>query len=191
MIPIRYATRNHAFAPPSTWVLDGDVLRIEEDQRPPRELPLSTIRELRLEAAPTRPDPNRYRCLLTHDRQQTVFFYNRTYAGISDFRDTSADYVVFVRTLISAVHQQAPGCRLFAGSSDALFWLNFALLVATGIGMFAAFLFFLSAGLYWWVAIDMLAIFFYTPQAISWFRSSKPRTFTPEFIPPEVLPKLP
>src|SRR5690606_15223869 len=92
---------NHAFAPPAIWVLDGEVLRIEEDQRPARELRLIAMRELRLEFTPSRPDPNRYRCRLTFDRGQTFEFYNRTYAGVYDFRDTSADYVSFVQALLA------------------------------------------------------------------------------------------
>jgi hypothetical protein len=191
MTPLHYTTRNHAFAPPTTWVLDGDVLRIEEDQRPVRELRLATIRELRLEFTPSRPEPNRYCCRLAIERGQPVFFYNRTYGGVYDFRDTSADYLAFVHALVAAVYLHAPGCRLVAGSRELSFWLNFALLVGVGIAVVVAFKFFLTAGLLWVVAIKVLLVLFYTPIAIKWVRSNKPRLFTLDRIPPEVLPVPP
>jgi hypothetical protein len=186
MAPLRYATRNHAFAPPTTWVLDGEVLRIEEDQRPARELRLVTMRELRLEFTPSRPDPNRYRCRLTLDLGQTVEFYNRTYAGVYDFRDTSADYVSFVHALVAAVSLHSPGCRLVAGCSGLSFWLNFALLIGVGMAVALVFIFFLSKGLLW-----VVAMLFCIPIAIKWVRSNKPCSFKPDAVPTGVLPELP
>jgi len=185
---MRYPTRNHAFVPATTWVIDGAELRLEDDKGPPRVIALAEITEVRLEFAPTRPERNRFRCRLTLRGRQTIEFYNRTYAGVYDFRDTSAGYRAFVQALTAALAQHAPGCRCLAGALPAIFWINNAILGVVAIAVIAAMFFFITVGNFWVVIIKLLLVAFYTPVAVRWFQKNRPREFVLPAIPQELLP---
>lgn len=185
---MRYATRNHALVPATTWVLDGGVLRQEDDKGPPREIPLDRVRVLRLDFAPTRPERNRYRCRLELAGGETLTIFNRTYVSFGNFADTSADYVAFVQALIAALRQHAPRCEWIAGASAASYFFN---LLATGFifGCFGLISFFLfSVGLTWLIVLKILLLLFYVPVLLRWVMRNRPRAFSPKLIPPDMLP---
>ncbi|MBP9912143.1 MAG: hypothetical protein KBF26_01925 [Opitutaceae bacterium] len=186
---MRYATRNHAFVPATTWVLDGALLRLEDDKGPPRSVALAEVAEVRLTFAPTRPEPKRYRCRLTLRSGGVWEFFNRTYRGVYDFADTSAAYGEFVRALHGALAREAPACRFVAGSSLAAYWFNTGVLVMVGAVLLAAMVFFFTTGMLWVVLIKVLLILVYVPTAIGWLRRNKPRCHTAGSIPPDLLPK--
>lgn len=185
-----YATRNDAFSPATIWVLDGAVLRIEPDKGAPRAIPLGQVRSLRLDYAPTRPERNRYRCQLMLPSGQTLTCFNRTCAGIYDFRDTSADYVGFVSALAAALAQHAPGCRFVTGATHASYAFNLAAtaFVLLLLGSVAWFL--LVSGLVWLLAIKALFLLFYLPTLFRWVARNRPRSFDPAAIPTGVLPTV-
>lgn len=189
-----YATRNHAFAPPTTWVLDDASLRIEDDRKDgaaPRFVSLADVTAVRLEFAPTRAEPNRYRCRLTLRDGDTLSFFNRTYVGLYNFPETNPAYVAFVQALHRALARHAPHCRFSAGASAGAYALSLvasvfvALLVATA----AVLLFF--HGLEWLILLKLAVLAFFLPNVLRWLGRNKPRSYTHSAIPPEVLPTLP
>lgn len=187
----RYATRNHAFGPAVEWVLDEAVLRRADGQGPPQVYVLQDVREMRLEFAPTRPEPKRYRCRLRLRSGQGIEFFNRTYRGVMDFADTSADYTAFVRALHAALARHSPGCQFIAGKSQGAFAFNLAVLMFVAVVLAAASVFFLTVGLIWIALLKVGLIAFYTPTALAWVKRNRPRGFGTQSILPDVLPLSP
>jgi hypothetical protein len=185
---MRYATRNHAFVPATTWVLGEGVLQLEDDKGPPRVLALADVAQVRLEFAPSRPEPTRYRCRLTLRQGTTLDFFNRTYRGVYDFADTSTEYVTFVQALHAALVKHAPGCRFIAGATGASYALS---LMATGflvILMIIAALFLYFNGLAWLILLKVSLIAIFAPNLFRWLARNKPRVYASAAIPAEVLP---
>jgi len=187
---MRYATRNHALVPAMIWTLDGAALLLDDGKGPPRMVPLDRVRALRLDFAPTRPERNRFRCRLTLMGGEILTFFNRTYAGFSDFRDTSAEYVAFVQGLVAALRQHAPGCRFRAGAGGPVYVLNVlaTVFVFCCFGAIAWFLFLIN--LTWLLAVKILILIFYVPVLIYWVVRNRPRTFPPAAIPTDLLPAV-
>jgi hypothetical protein len=193
---MRYPTRNHAFAPPVTWVIEEPWLRVEEERTPavpPRMIALGDIVQVRLEYAPTRPERNRFRCRLTLRTGETLEFFNRRYRGVYQFEETSADYVRFVRGLhdaLAAGEALAPGRRYCAGSGAAAYAAN---VLATGFVFlcFGAIAWFLArVNLTWMIGIKILLILFYLPALLRWVARNRPRMYRPEAIPSDLLPAV-
>jgi hypothetical protein len=161
---------------------------MEEKAVPLRTVPLSDVRELRLEFMPNRAEQNRYRCRLLLASRSSLEFYNRSCNGVLDFTDTSAAYAAFVRALHAALAQHAPGCRFMAGRSPLLFCLNCVILAFVALVVVGALVFFLLAGLVWVALLKVAIILVATPSAIAWVKRNRPLAYPPAAIPPQVLP---
>lgn len=187
---MRYATRNHAFAKETTWVLDGDTLRVEDGAGPPRMMALRDIASVRLEFSPTRFERNRFRCRLKPRNGAALEFFNWRYAGLANFPDTSAEYVPFVRELVAALLRHAPGCRFQGGVT----WLSYTLnLLLTGfvlVCLALVSLFLYQNSLSWLIGLKVLILIFYVPTLVYWLKRNRPRTFVPPTIPDELLPEM-
>ena len=164
---------------------------IETADRPVRRIGLSKVVSLRLEFAPTRPEPNRFRCRLTLRGGEVLEFFNRTYRGVYDFADTSAAYVAFVEALHLELVRHAPDCIFCAGASAGNYALNMGILVFVALVVMGALIFFVSIGMVWIALIKVMLITFYTPTAIRWAKRNKPGHYAPHAIPSVVLPKVP
>ncbi len=186
---VHYATRNNALTPEVVWKLRGDRLLREDGKGPPRAVSLEEVKAVQLEFAPTRPEPNRYRCRVTLNNATRLEFLNRTYRGVYDFADTSASYLEFVLALHTGLARHSPGCQFVAGASTASYAVNIAVLVLVVAVVLGALGFFLMAGMLWVVLIKVLLIVFYLPSAIRWVRRNKPQQYRPESIPEDMLPR--
>lgn len=187
----RYVTRNNAFVPAVEWTLDGGSLRRSDGKGPPQVYALKDVREVRLAFAPTRPERNRYRCRVLLPGGQAIEFFNRTYRGVMDFADTSAEYAAFVQALHVALARHNPACRFTAGASQGAFVVNAVVLVLLAVVMIGALIFFLVVGLLWVALLKVLLIAFYLPTAWAWVKRNRPRVYGPETIPPDILPLSP
>lgn len=170
-------------------MLDGATLQITEPEAPPRVIPVAEIAGVRLDFNPTRPEPHRYRCILTLRNGRELHLLNRTYAGIYDFRDTSPEYVRFIRQLHAALAQHSPNCRFSAGASRASYLFSGLCLVFAALAVIGALVFFVTVGLIWIAAIKVLLVLFFTPTAIKWMQRNQPRLYQPGEIPDDVLPR--
>ena len=187
-VEARYITRNHAFAETATWSLRAGALVIEEVNQPVRRIDLKKVKSLRLEFAPTRPEPNRFRCRITVSGGKVWDFFNRTYRGVYDFADTSAAYVEFLRALHGQLARHAPGCQFMAGASAGSYALNMGILIFVALVVVGALAFFLTVGLVWIAVIKVALMAFYTPVAIRWAKRNRPRSYAASDIPANVLP---
>ncbi len=191
---MRYITRNHAFAPTTMWVIDGGSLRLEQQAAPPvppRVVPLVAIAQVRLEFAPTRFEPRRFRCRLTLHSGETLEFFNRTYAGLADFRDTSAAYRDFVGALhdaLAARAELAPGRGFVAGSTAGAYAASAAGLGVALVALAVAALLLIATGLWWLLIVKLAVIALSVPVAMRWMQRNRPRPYDPAAIPAEVLP---
>jgi hypothetical protein len=184
-----YATRNNAFTPETRWILNGANLWQEAEGSTPRLLPLVQLAGLRLDYAPTRMEPHRYRCRLLSARGETKGeFFNRRYAGVAEFKDTSSDYAAFVSNLLAACVDHAPHCRVQQGGSMAGYVFN---VLAYLVGVIAVLLvlgFALTVGLWWLVLVKAALIVFYLPRGWRWLQRNRPRTYALGEVPERVLP---
>jgi hypothetical protein len=185
---LRYTTRNNAFTPRRTYALAGDQLIVETAGHATAVVPLREISQVALSFAPTRPEPNRFRCALQTTRNGPLVFFNREYRGVLDFLDTSTEYTAFVRTLHENLARSQPVCRYVAGASQAAYVGSIVAMIFALIVLVAVAVLLFSIGLSWLVALKALLIAFYTPTAIRWFKINRPRSYPPEAIPNEVLP---
>ncbi len=185
---MRYATRNDAFSPAKVWVLEGATLRFDDGTPAPPELTLANVKEVRLTFAPTRPEPNRFRCRLAWRSGQTHEFFNRTCRGVYDFADTSPEYVAFVRALHGALAQHAPGCRFTAGATGAAYAMNWGAMIFVGFMVLIAALFLIFNGLAWLIVLKIALLAIFAPSAFRWLARNKPRSYPPGEIPSNLLP---
>lgn len=188
--PIAYSTRNDAFSPPCLWVIYGPVLREERKGEAARTWPLAEIAEVNLKFTPTRPERTRYRCRLRLRDGRKAEFFNRTYEGIYQFRETNGKYVAFVTALHRALVSAAPGCRYTAGATSAAYALNLAVSGFVVLMLIVAFVYFLTVGLLPVVAIKVIFIVFYLPAVLGWFRRNRPLVYAADRIPAAVLPPV-
>jgi hypothetical protein len=187
----RYATRNDAFSPPTTWTIDGAHLRLADDQPAPRVVALADAVELRLEFAPTRMEPDRFRCALRVRGAGHFVCFNRTYAGLGDFRDTSAEYAAFVRALHAAIARHAPACRFAAGATPARYTASVAATAFVALVAGVAALFLVFNGLAWLILLKLALMAIFLPNVLRWLARNRPRAYAPGAIPREVLPTAP
>jgi hypothetical protein len=185
---LRYTTRNNAFTPKRTFALAGDQLIVETAGHATAVVPLREISQVALAFAPTRPERNRFRCALRTTRNGPLVFFNREYRGVLDFLDASAEYTAFVRALNESLARAQPACRYVAGASQAAYVASIAAMVFALIVLIAVAVLLFSIGLSWLVVLKALLIAFYTPTAIHWLKVNRPRSYTPDAIPSNVLP---
>lgn len=187
----RYATRNDAFARPVTWTLAGAELRCDDGAGPPRVIGLADLAEVRLEYAPTRAEPNRFRCRLRGRSGEAREFFNRTCAGVLDFRDTSAEYAAFVRALHAALARHASACRFVAGASPARYMASVFATVLVALMVVVAALFLVFNGLAWLILLKLALMAIFLPNVFRWLARNRPRAYAPAEIPLDVLPAAP
>lgn len=184
---LSYAARNHAFTPAVELAIEGAVLWRVDGAGPPQAIALAAVREVWLEFCPTRPERNRYRCRVVLAGGRAVEFFNRTYRGVYDFHDTSADYVEFVHALVAAIASSS--CRFVAGADGGRYALSVAgFLVAVG-AVALVLVFALTTGLWWLVLAKAALIAFYLPAAWGWLRRNREQVFAPNAVPTDVLPR--
>jgi hypothetical protein len=114
--------------------------------------------------------------------------FNRTYRGVYDFHDKSADYVEFVHALVAAIASSS-SCRFVAGADGGRYALSVAgFLVAVG-AVALVLVFALTTGLWWLVLAKAALIVFYLPAAWGWLRRNREQVFAPNAVPTDVLPR--
>lgn len=183
--PVRYATRNNAFEPACTWVLDGPWLWREVEGQSPVMIRLEDLQSIRLQFAPSRPEPNRYCCGLTLRNGASYSFFNRTYAGPYNFPDTSREYNVFVRALHAALARHHPGIDCLAGPGIASYLLQGGFVIAAFL-LLAGVL--LLTGMQALATVQVIFIVFYLPTLLHWFKRNRRTTYPLHGIPADLLP---
>lgn len=185
---MRYLTRPHAGAPEQTWALAGPLICVGDGRGLPQAVPLAEVIALRLDYAPTRPEPDRYRCTLTRREGGELVFFNRTVPGALDFTDTSADYVAFVRALHAVLARESPQCRFLGGATPGAYALNWAATLLTAGVVLVASLFLAFNGLAWLILLKLGLLAIFAPNLFHGLARNRPCAYDPAAIPPRLLP---
>lgn len=146
------------------------------------------IAELRLSFDPTRADTRRYRCDLMLRNRQRATIWSTHYVSIGEFEDRAATYTPLVRGLVARAAAANPACAFRAGKRPLVYWTEHAFLLAM-----AALLVFVLAlvggsGLSELVWVKLAIVLAFVPLLWRYARKNRPRRFTPDAIPRDVVP---
>lgn len=147
-----------------------------------KPIPLTDIQQVRLSFEPTRLAPFQHVCRLELKNGQTLFFTNYRYKGIADFQMQHEAYVKFIRKLHEALQKSGHKVIFSAGASRTKY--NF-MIVLFGISLLFSLIILLFHVIVGLLYLGVLLWFF-----LRWLGKNKPRTYTPEAIPPQVLPNV-
>lgn len=184
-----YSTRKNAFTKTQTFVLDAGKLDILTEGGAPRSIPLTDVQQVRLAYDPTRFEPDRFRCEFTTRQNWQWEFFNRSYAGVATFTETTAEYRRFVREFHAQVARANPACRFLAGCSPGQYTFNVACLAFAALMVVGAVIFFWNVGFHALAGVKLLLILAFTPMALGWIRRNRPQPYEPHSIPTNVLPR--
>lgn len=185
-----YRHRPHAFSPEKTYRLGETAIRCVAEGAAETAIPYDQVRRVQLSFEPTRVQRNRYCLRITGRDGQRYDIGNEHYLGIADFQDRSPGYRHFVAELHRrlAAHPQV---SYRAGSGAALYLLNafITVFVFVMLGVASWLMFLIGAGLL--VPVKLAIIAFYLPTLWRYMKRNLPQAYTPQAIPPDVLPVLP
>lgn len=172
------------------WAIQGNLLVKSVEGMPDYQIPLESLREIRLQFAPTRYQTKRYVCHLHDSRGKCAAFQSGHYVGFANFADRGDSFRKLVLTLISRRFAIGGSCRYIGGTSMINWLFQSAIFIGSLCMLAAAFYFFWSA--VGWMALFKLALIAWlVPVAWNWVRRNRPRDFDPENIPEGLLPDPP
>jgi hypothetical protein len=144
-------------------------------------LPYKNITAIHLSFEPTKYYINIYKCaIIAKNRSFTLS--NRRYISIGNFDYQSADYTTFVRALHTNLTQQ--NTEFTCGKNKSRYWLELPIAI---IG-FSILFFTISAYATPIVGVLFLAIILY--KLVPYYKRNKPKTYTPNNLPTNLLPTL-
>lgn len=188
-LSIAHTVRASALEEQKTWKIIGDTLWICIEGKPDTPIPLRAILKLRLSYDPGRIERNLFRCHLYNTGGKCAAIPSCHYGGIASFEDRAESYTPFVRTLIHRLASVNPRCEFVAGISRLRWWANAAFLtVAFGFLLLILIMLYTAIGPL--VIIKLLLIAFLVPTLIRWFSRNRPKTFSPQSIPENILPQV-
>ncbi|MGB1260543.1 MAG: DUF3487 family protein [Akkermansiaceae bacterium] len=184
---IEYEARLSALESERVYKLHGHRLEIDYGSQS-ENIPLTEIAQVRCRFFPTRVQRDRFETIITMRNGRSLKIGNQLYRGLADFEDRSVGYRAFVQMLHTRLGKRNPHCVFHAGVTPLSFWLNaiflalvLVLLVAVGVVMITA----IPA-----VAIvKLVLIIFYLPTCIRWFKRGRPKRYSADHIPADVLPQ--
>ena len=184
---LSFRCRLSALEREAVWRLTPDALERAEDGGGAQRFAYRDAIEVRLSFAPTRFDTRRYRCDVRLPSAAATIA-STSYAGLASFEDRAGAYTPFVRALVARIAQAAPACAFLAGKRPLAYWAEHIFLLS--MLLLAALVIEAVAGvpLSAIVAIKLGIIAAYLPLAVKYGRRNWPRRFSPDSIPPEVLP---
>jgi hypothetical protein len=183
-----YRSRTSVLENEATWTLAPDALERAEAGAPTQRLPYRDIVELRLVYDPTRFDTNRYRCDLTPVTGRRATLKSTHYVSVGNFEDRAASYSPFVRELVRRVGEAAPRCRFRAGKRAWVFWAEHIFLLTTLLLLAGVLMMIGNFALPTIATIKLAIIATYIPIVIKYATRNWPRAFSPDDVPPDVLP---
>jgi hypothetical protein len=213
-----HSSRWSVFQREATWRLDGDAL-VREGGEPadagwfphamrtflrilvpwyvipiepggPARFPFRDIVALRLAFEPTRVDHERHRCDVTMRDGTKVSLWSTHYVSVGEFENRAATYTPLVRELVVHAASANPDCVLRAGKTAFGYWAQLIFLLAMFSLLALVILTFGSGGLSSLVWLKLAIIAGLVPLLIRYARKNRPRRFTPDAIPDDVLPSV-
>ncbi|MGL4635550.1 MAG: hypothetical protein ACRCWF_06200 [Beijerinckiaceae bacterium] len=154
------------------------------------EMLLADINRIELVYRPRNSTSEGYRARIEGKNRHTVFITNLTFRNAMSIDRQDEDYRRFITALIAAVGKANPALQLVAGVP---LWMNIISGVAGGTTVVALMLMAGNALYDRNFPIAMLIVFmgvYFGWWVWRYVMHNRPRTFTPDSIPPEVMPPL-
>jgi len=150
--------------------------------------PYADITDVRLSFDPTRFDTQRHRCDIRLAGGEHATLWSTHFASVAEFEDRAATYTPLVRALVARVAAANPDCAFRAGTQPLAYWSGQLFLLAMAI--LAIWVIALVGGsalseVTWAKIFVVLGLI---PLAFNYARKNRPRRFTPDAIPPDLLP---
>lgn len=187
--PQTYTFNARPFSSGQVFTLRPDGLSIAQGPRE-RLLAFREMSEIRLHYTPQ--NFNSGACTATiASGWRRVAISSVSWRGLTQQVSDNQGYTNFVRALVSQAARANPAVRLVAGMGRLRFWLM--LPASIGIGAFLGwFLLRAVAAGYWLAALMVAALIAYFLWWTSGFLNrNRPGIFTPDTLPPAVMPDLP
>jgi hypothetical protein len=181
-----YAQNARPVGFPVSYRLDGQTL-VVDSTRKVQNIDLALVREVRMTFEPKSFAMKVFRTRLELEGGRNVSFTSISWAGMVQARRQDAQYAAFVRALLTAICKASPGARFVAGRSFigwlALAVLAFGTVIALALFTWRAFQSGAAGAALMGLAIGGFGIWQLEPMV----RLNKPRTFTPDAPPADLL----
>lgn len=187
-IQVDHRCRVSVLEPERLWSLRGDTLWMTAEGQPEIAIPLSSVRMLRLEYAPTRFQTRRYHCHLYNSGTRCGTIQNEHFVSLMTFEDRSETYRALVLALVRRLAAGGSGCRFVTGTTRANWFIQIGILAVSFLGL-AAVLFLMGSAIGWLVGVKLLLLACLVPTAISWVRKNRPGRFSADDVPEALLPR--
>lgn len=187
--PVTHQVRASALERETIWSLQPDGLHWQTEGCRAQSEAYKNMVEIRLRFAPTPADHQRYCCEIKTQGGRGLTIVSTHYVGLARFEDRGATYGSLVRELIARVKQARPAVRLWAGMARPVYYRLMAsiglagMLLIWAVGLPGAGSE-MSTGSWVRVAGMLLLV------SLTWsfFKVNRPRDFSAEDIPAELLP---
>jgi len=186
--PLVYRCRRNEREPDVVWTLGPDALERTEGNGATKKMAYGEVKELRLLHDPARAAPNRFRCDLNSVAGHRVALMSKSFVTPGVYEDRAGSYTPFLRELIRRVGAAAPRCKFYAGQTPWSFYGGHALALI-GV-LILAHLAARFGGLPPNAALTLKIVMTvaYLAMAFLSAKRRRPRSFTPQGIPPDMLP---
>jgi hypothetical protein len=183
-----FRCRRNEREPDVVWTLGPDALERTEGNGATKKMAYGEVKELRLLHDPARAAPNRFRCDLNSLAGHRVALMSKSFVTPGVYEDRAGSYTPFLRELIRRVGAAAPRCKFYAGQTPWAFYGGHALALI-GV-LILAHLAARSGGLPPNAALILKIVMTvaYLAMAFLSAKRRRPRSFTPQGIPPDMLP---
>ena len=152
------------------------------------EIPLASVEEVRMTYEPRNLAQKAFRTRLRLKGGRSFSFTSVDWKSRIDARSLDREYRAFTRTLLDAVARANPQARFVAGRSRAAWIATAALAVLSLVAMVAFTFRALQAGATAAAALAVVVALIGIWQLEPMVRLNKPRSFTPDEPPPELMP---
>jgi hypothetical protein len=183
-----YVLRANAFVARRTYRLTDDALTWEEDGKPLDGVFLDQIAAVRLAYAPTRAATRRFRTRVILKAGGMVELCNLSYRGFADFEDQSAAYVTFVTELHRRLAEKGRDVHYHAGNTPAGYVGNLLVTIVPFAALAAVLLLLPLTAVPAIAIVKLIIIAAFIPALVRYLRRARPTTYTPDAIPPGMLP---
>ncbi|HEY8383165.1 MAG TPA: hypothetical protein VIL09_13535 [Microvirga sp.] len=183
-------TYTHAPRPvsgPISFILDGDRLTVDSGRKV-QEVRLGAVEQVRITYEPRSFAQKAFQTRLRLKDGKSVTFSSLSWRSFIEAERLDRDYRAFSRALLHAVAEANPEARFLAGRPPAI-WV--ATLVLGGAGLLAMALFLWRAVEAGYTSAALMGAFFLAAgiwQLEPMIRLNKPRTFTADDPPRDLLP---
>lgn len=186
---VSYTYRQSILTKPWTFTLNDTALVWQEEDKPARMIPFSSIIRLQPKFDPTRVQLNRHIMQVYTHNGQVIKIASMTYKGISDFADQAADYASFIHALHDKLATANPSVEFKKGITQLGYMASVGVLVFLILLLVIAVGFILTGTVNAIIVIKLLFLLYFIPTLIGYLRRNKPQVYDPRNLPESIVPR--